>query len=84
MSKLAAAFGIVSIVILFFIVYPLLALTISVDTGVLKETIACKEAIKALTISLEAATTSTLILLLMGVPLAYILARAEFRGKKLV
>ena len=83
MSKLITAFGVVSLIILFFIVYPLLALTISVDMEVLKETIACKEAIRALITSLEAATTSTLILLLTGVPLAYVLARAEFRGKKL-
>lgn len=39
---------------------------------------------KALTLTLEAATMSTLMLMTFGIPLAYILARFEFRGKKVV
>ena len=38
----------------------------------------------ALRLSLTTATTSTLVCLLLGVPLAWLLARVEFRGRRLV
>lgn len=43
-----------------------------------------REVLGAVTVSLETATISVLILALLGIPLAYVLARREFRGKKLI
>ena len=43
-----------------------------------------REVLGAVAVSLETATISVLLLALMGIPLAYLLARREFRGKRLI
>lgn len=84
MNRLVISFSIISAVILAFLAYPLLALFISLNANSLAYVISSSEVIKALTLSLEAATLSTLILIMLGVPLAYLIARYDFKGKALV
>jgi len=84
LNKLAVVFGVPSIIILFFLAYPLLALALSVDPNLLGYAVKSTVAVKALMLTLEAATLSTVLLLVLGVPLAYVLARYSFRGKRFV
>ncbi len=72
--------------IILFLLSPLIALFIAVDPVVFKKSlfedpVLASEAWNSLYITLTASTTSTLILLAMGLPLAYILAYHEFMGK---
>jgi len=83
-DKLILCFGAVSLIILFFLTYPFIALTLSADLGLIHRVWEEKVVIKALSLTLIAATLSTAILTFFGVPLAYLLARYEFKGKKLV
>ncbi len=84
MRRLVLIFGFFSVILLFFLVYPFLSLAFSADAEALGFALSSKTAMKSLVLALEAATISTLILLVLGVPLAYILARFEFKGKKFV
>jgi len=81
LRKVIAVFGLVSAIILTYLIYPFVALLFSANPNIIEEVMGVREAINALVLSLEAATTSTLILLFFGTPLAYLLARQEFRGK---
>ncbi|RLG73159.1 MAG: tungstate/molybdate transporter permease [Thermoprotei archaeon] len=81
MNKLVAFFGVLSFIVLFFLAYPLLALVLSVNLELLGYAVKSPVAVKALTLTLEAATFSTILLLFLGVPLAYVLARYSFKGK---
>ncbi len=82
-------FIVLSSFIILYILSPIIALYLSIDPEAFHETwiedpvLGC-EAWNALLLSLEAATISTLILLITGLPLAYILARQVFPGKSLV
>lgn len=84
MRKVIAVFGLVSAVILVYLIYPFIALLLAANPAIIEEVLEVREALNALVLSLEAATTSTLILLFSGIPLAYLLARHEFRGKGLI
>jgi len=84
LRNLMMVFGIFSAIILFFLIYPFISLIFLTDAESLGLTLSSGAVIKALLLTLEAATISTLILMVFGVPLAYVLARFEFRGKKLV
>jgi len=84
LRKIMVFFSLLSVVILFFLTYPFVSLMLLADPKLLGFTLSSATIIRALLLTLEAATLSTLILMVFGVPLAYILARFEFRGKKLV
>ncbi len=84
MRKVIAVFGLVSAIILIYLTYPFIALLLAANPNIIKEVMGIREALNALVLSLAAATTSTLILLSFGTPLAYLLARHEFRGKGLI
>ena len=84
MRNLIIAFSAISVVILFFITYPFLALIYTVNPKLLAQTLWIPEAINALILALKAATLSTIILILLGVPLAYILVHTSFPGKGLI
>ena len=58
-----------------FVVFPLLALALKVDWPILGALIGSPEARAALLLSLKTASASTLLCLLLGVPLALVLAR---------
>ncbi len=79
----------ISSLAILFILAPLIALFISIDPVVFdkvwfQKNIFSKQAYSALILTLEASVTSTIILLIMGIPLAYILARHSFAGKEFI
>jgi len=67
-----------------FLAYPFLSLPLSTNVEALRSTIMSSEAREALVLTLALATLATLVLIVIGVPLAYLLARFEFKGKGLV
>ncbi|WP_292461172.1 tungstate ABC transporter permease WtpB [Methanothermococcus sp.] len=77
-----ASFLIISVMIFLFIFIPII--TMLLNPGDISTAIADKEVINSLLVSLKAAFTATVIALIFGVPLSYILSRYEFLGKNIV
>lgn len=67
-----------------FLVLPLLGLVIRAPWPTLPERLAEPGVLTALRLSLQTATTATAACLLVGVPLAWVLARTRFPGRQLV
>lgn len=67
-----------------FLVVPLLALLVRAPWRDLPSQLTSTEVWQALQLSLLCATLATLVSLVLGVPLAWLLARTEFRGRGLV
>lgn len=67
-----------------FLVLPLLGLLVRAPWTTLPERLAEPGVLTALRLSLQTATTATLVCVLVGVPLAWVLARTEFPGRQLV
>ncbi|MET9499233.1 molybdate ABC transporter permease subunit [Streptomyces sp. NPDC006552] len=67
-----------------FLVVPLLALLVRAPWRDLPAQLSSTEVWQALQLSLVCATSATLVSLVLGVPLAWLLARTEFRGRGLV
>jgi molybdate transport system permease protein len=67
-----------------FLVAPLVGLLVRVPWASLPERLAAPGILDALRLSLVAATTATLLCIGLGVPLAWLLARVEFPGRRLV
>ncbi|MFJ9037260.1 molybdate ABC transporter permease subunit [Streptomyces sp. NPDC102406] len=67
-----------------FLVVPLLALLVRAPWRDLPAQLTGVEVWQALRLSLVCATSATLVSLVLGVPLAWLLARTEFRGRGLV
>jgi len=74
----------VSIIIIIFIVLPLFNIIIAPSFEDMLNALQDKEVINSLTLSLLSALTAAFISLILGTPLAYILARTEFPFKKLI
>lgn len=70
--------------LLAFIIVPLLGLAISQSGGSLLKVAAMPEVRQAIFLSIEAALIATAVAALLGVPLAYALARGHFRGQGLI
>jgi molybdate transport system permease protein len=66
------------------LVVPVLGLVLQTPWSSLTERLRTPEILSALRLSLVTATISTALCLLLGVPLAWVLARVRFRGRKLV
>ena len=77
-------FIILGTVIFMFIVVPLIKMIVASDSKILLDTILDSEVINSIRLTLYAAVIATTIGFLLGVPLAYLLARADFPGKNLV
>nr|WP_306319896.1 MULTISPECIES: molybdate ABC transporter permease subunit [unclassified Streptomyces] len=73
-----------AIVGLAFLVVPLLALLVRAPWADLPEQLTSPEVWQALQLSLVCATLATLVSLVLGVPLAWLLARTEFPGRGVV
>ncbi len=84
MSRLATIFYTIGGVLVFFLLAPLLIFIATSDLGYVLRYGFDEEATSAMYVGMLAATTSTLILLIFGIPLAYALARYKFPGKSLV
>jgi molybdate transport system permease protein len=69
---------------LLFLVLPLLSLIVRAPWSTMPQRLAQADVFIALRLSLVCATLATLVCLVLGVPLAWLLARVEFRGRKLV
>lgn len=73
-----------SIVIAGFIVIPLLQMISQPSLGSLLETARDKDVVRSIFLSVYCAGLAAVIALIMGTPLAYLLARHSFPGKKIV
>lgn len=72
------------ILILAFIVLPLVQMIISPSYEMLKSTIMDRDVLRSMWLSIYTALSASLIAFIFGTPLAYLLARSDFRGKRLV
>jgi molybdate/tungstate transport system permease protein len=72
------------LVIMAFILLPIIQLLTSPSLDMLKESLGDKDVMRSIWLSIYTAGMASLISFFFGTPLAYILARIEFRGKRLV
>ena len=77
-------FALAGILLLIFIILPILSTLFSVDIRSLAETLLDRETQGSLWLTFYAAAWATLLAFILGVPLAYLLARIPFRGKQWV
>jgi len=73
-----------SVLLPVYILVPLVALPLFVNPRTLVERVASGMALHALALSLETTLVATALCLVLGTPVAYLLARSEFRGRALV
>ncbi len=71
-------------VIMAFILLPLVEMMTAPSFAMLKETIKDKDVVRSIWLSIYTAGLAALISFVFGTPLAYLLARTNFRGKRLV
>ena len=69
---------------LVFLVLPIVALVLRLNLAQLLENLANREVAQAVSLSLTTTSISTLLGLLLGTPLAYVLARRRFPGRNLL
>lgn len=79
-----AAFSVAGGLLIFFIILPILNLLFTTDPSRIASTARDPTVQAALSITLSAAFIATLISIVFGVPLGYVLARENFAGKALV
>jgi molybdate/tungstate transport system permease protein len=72
------------LVIMAFIIIPLIQLITAPSLEMLKETVQDKNVVRSIWLSMYTAGLAALISFVLGTPLAYLLARSDFRGKRLV
>ena len=72
------------LVIMAFILLPLIEMMTGPSLAMLKETIKDKDVVRSIWLSIYTAGLAALISFVFGTPLAYLLARREFWGKRLV
>ncbi len=83
-NRMTFTFTLLGLVIFLFIIVPLINMIAASDPDILLETMLDSEVINAIGLTLYAALIATAIGFLLGVPLAYLLARFNFPGKNLV
>ncbi len=83
-SRVPLALLIPAVIGLAFLVLPLAGLLLRAPWGSLPQRLSEPGVLTALGLSLKTATLATLLCMLFGVPLAWLLARADFPGKRLV
>ncbi|WP_203907002.1 ABC transporter permease [Rhizocola hellebori] len=83
-SRIPLALLIPAVIGLAFLVMPLAGLLIRTPWATLPQRLAEPGILTALGLSLQTATLATVLCILFGVPLAWLLARAEFPGRRLV
>jgi len=70
--------------LLVFLALPLLALGLRLDFATLDKNLTSPIVVRAMTLSLTTGTVATVAVVILGTPLAYLLARRSFRGRVLV
>jgi molybdate/tungstate transport system permease protein len=83
-QRFVVVFMVVGLALLLAVIFPLLYLCFQSAPQTLLVTLREGDFQRALLNSLATSTATTLIVLLFGVPLAYALARSEFRGKEII
>lgn len=83
-SKFFTLLFMLGFVILSFIIFPIILFSLQSTPQALLAALQNKEFQGALMNSLLTSTISTFIILLFGVPLAYVLTRVDFKGKRLI
>ena len=83
-NQMTLTFVLLGLVIFLFIVVPLGKMILASDPMILLDTFLDPEVMGSIWLTLYAALIATAIGCLLGVPLAYLLARANFPGKRLV
>ncbi len=84
LSRMDWVFLFVGLLLLLFILVPLVATIFASSPSEFAEGVADKGVLNSLWLTFLAAFTATAIALVLGIPLAYLLARREFPGKNLV
>ena len=83
-NRMTFTFTLLGLVIFLFIIVPLINMIAASDPDILLETMLDSKVISSIGLTLYAALIATAIGFLLGVPLAYLLARFNFPGKNLV
>ena len=76
--------SLLSVILVFFILAPIVKLVTGSSTELIMETVKDREVYNSILLTFKASLVATLFSLLLGVPLAYLLARAEFPGKSII
>jgi molybdate/tungstate transport system permease protein len=82
--KMIIAFGLLGSIILLFIAIPLAKMIFGSNPQILWETLTDRQTLDSIWLTLYSALISTAIGCLLGIPLAYLLARYDFRGKRII
>ncbi len=82
--KFKIIFSFLGFLLVIFIALPIFKMLVAADPGTLVETAKDSEVYSAIFLTLRASLWATIAALLFGVPLAYILARNDFKGKKII
>jgi len=77
-------FGILSILLPLYVAVPLITLLLVTTPRSLVEQLASDMALRALVLTLETTVVATVLCVVLGTPLAYVLSRHDFRGRDLV
>ena len=83
-NRMTLTFILLGLIIFLFIIVPLGKMIVGTDPKILLDTFLDPEVRGAIWLSLYAALIATAVGFVLGVPLAYLLARVDFPGKKLV
>ncbi|MGQ0722688.1 MAG: ABC transporter permease [Candidatus Eiseniibacteriota bacterium] len=76
--------GAASSLLVFFLVFPFLAVLLSLSPGSFLDHLRTPMALQALVLTIQTTLVATALSILGGVPLAYLLARHRFRGRELL
>ena len=83
-DSMTLVFIVLGALILLFIFLPLFKMLITSSPGTLWNTLLDSEVYRSIMLTIYAAVIATVVGLVLGVPLAYLLARREFRGKRVI
>lgn len=83
-DPLVVSFGLVGSLLVLFVALPLLSTLLATSPDTLLTTLVESEVMSSLGLTLYAAALATILAFVSGVPLAYLLSRYQFPGKRLV
>ncbi|MFH1438218.1 MAG: ABC transporter permease [Pseudomonadota bacterium] len=83
-DSMVPVFIFLSLVIVFFLGFPVLKILLSVTPAALFKTLILQEVTRSFLLTFYCGLVATLLGLIVGVPLAYVLARSEFPGKRVI
>lgn len=83
-NRTQAVFTLLGILLVLFIAWPLLGTIIGSSPGIVWETLLEAEVRRAILLTFYCSAMATVVAFICGVPLAYSLARVDFRGKRLI